>query len=360
MAEQNEGASRTEEPTPHKLQQAREKGDVVKSADLAPLAALLAAAAVAATLGGPLSRDLAAGLRGFIAGAGTISLEGGGGTLLLSQTLTIGAPLLLAVLATAAVAGAAGNLVQHGFMFTPDKVKPDWKKVSPLEGLKRIFGPDGLFNFVKTVVKILLVAAVAWWAVNPRYDELQGLARIAPAAILPLAAELMRRLVFAVAVLLAVVTAVDWFWQRHRFMKRMRMTKEELKEDFKQTEGDPHVKARQRQLRIQRARRRMMQAVPEATVVIMNPTHFAVALKYEAGEGGAPTCVAKGMDTLALKIRDVARDAGVPVVEDPPLARALFAAVEIDEQIPPKHYEAVAKIIGFVLAAARKRGARPL
>jgi len=209
-------------------------------------------------------------------------------------------------------------------------------------------------------VKILLVAAVAWWAVNPRFAELQTLARISPTAILPLAADLLRRLVFAVAVLLAVVAGIDWFWQRARFMKRMRMTKEELKDEFKQTEGDPHVKARQRQLRIQRSRRRMMAQVPEATVVIMNPTHFAVALKYEVGEASAPTCVAKGLDSLALKIRDVARDAGVPVVEDPPLARALYAAVEIDEQIPPKHYEAVAKVIGFVLSAARNRGARAL
>ncbi|HEX2561767.1 flagellar biosynthesis protein FlhB, partial [Phenylobacterium sp.] len=343
-----------------KLQKAREKGDVVKSQDLAPLAALLAAASVMAGMGGPLARDLAVGLRSYIAEAGTMSLDGQAGVQLLAQAMQLGAPALLAVLATAAVAAAAGNLVQHGFLFTPDKLKFDWKKLSPLQGMKRIFGPDGLFNFVKTILKILLVAAVAWWAVNPRYDELQTLARISPTAILPLAADLMRRLVFAVAVLLAVITGIDWFWQRQRFMAKMRMTKEELKDEFKQSEGDPHVKARQRQLRIQRSRRRMMAAVPEATVVIMNPTHFAVALKYEAGEAGAPTCVAKGLDTLALKIRDVAKDAGVPVVEDPPLARALYAAVEIDEQIPPKHYEAVAKVIGFVMAAARKRGARGL
>lgn len=360
MAEENEGASRTEEPTPHKLQKAREKGDVVKSADLAPLAALLAAAGVMAVMGGPLSRDLAVGLRSYIAEAWTMSLEGHAGGQLLAQTMQLGAPVLLAVLGTAAVAAAAGNLVQHGFMFTPEKLKFEWKKLSPMQGAKRIFGPDGLFNFLKTVVKILLVAGVAWWAVDPHYDELQTLARISPMAILPLAADLMRRLVFAVAVLLAVVTGIDWFWQRHRFIKRMRMTKEELKDEFKQTDGDPHVKARQRQLRLQRSRRRMMAAVPDATVVIMNPTHFAVALKYEPGEAGAPTCVAKGLDTLALKIRDVARDANVPVVEDPPLARALYAAVEIDEQIPPKHYEAVAKVIGFVMAAARKRGASAL
>src|SRR6201995_3550179 len=145
-----------------------------------------------------------------------------------------------------------------------------------------------------------------------------------------------------------------------RFMERMKMTKEEVKEDFKQSEGDPHIKARQRQIRNERSRRRMMQAVPTATVVVMNPTHYAVALKYDQGETPAPMCVAKGVDSLALKIREIAEEAGVPVLEDPPLARALYAAVEIDEIIPPAHYEAVAKIIGFILSAGRKVAAQKL
>jgi flagellar biosynthesis protein FlhB len=148
---------------------------------------------------------------------------------------------------------------------------------------------------------------------------------------------------------------VDWLWQRQRFLVRMRMTKEEVKEEFKNSEGDPHVKARQRQIRFERAKRRMMQAVPQATVVVMNPTHYAVALKYEQGETAAPTCVAKGLDSLALKIRAIAEEAGVPVIEDPPLARALYAAVDIDEMIPPAHFEAVAKIIGFILGAGKRR-----
>jgi flagellar biosynthetic protein FlhB len=143
-------------------------------------------------------------------------------------------------------------------------------------------------------------------------------------------------------------------------MARMRMTKEEVKEDFKQSEGDPHVKAKQRQKRVEVARRRMMQAVPTATVVIMNPTHYAVALKYEQGEDAAPVCVAKGLDSLALKIRTIAEEAGVPVIEDPPLARALYAAVEVDEMIPAAHYEAVAKIIGFILGVGRRATAKAL
>ena len=178
--------------------------------------------------------------------------------------------------------------------------------------------------------------------------------------MLDFAADILRRLVFAVAAFLLIVAGADWFWQRQRFMQRMRMSKEELKEDFKQSEGDPHIKARQKQLRTERARRRMIQAVPTATVVVMNPTHYAVALKYDANETPAPLCVAKGLDTLALKIREVAEAHGVPVIEDPPLARALYATVEIDGIIPPAHYEAVAKIIGFILNAGRKVAARGL
>ena len=178
--------------------------------------------------------------------------------------------------------------------------------------------------------------------------------------MLPFCLNILKRLVFATTALLVAIAAGDWLWQRQRFMARMRMSREELKEDFRQSEGDPHIKARQKQIRNERARRRMIQAVPTATMVVMNPTHYAVALKYEAGETAAPMCVAKGMDSLALKIREVAEAAGVPVIEDPPLARALYATVEVDDMIPPAHYEAVAKLIGFILNAGRRVAARAL
>jgi len=267
---------------------------------------------------------------------------------------------MLSVLLAAALAGAAGNLVQHGLLYAPDKLKPDFSRVSPMAGLKRMFGPDGLMQFAKSIAKLATVALVAWWVLKPHLTALQNLSLLQPAAMLPLCADILRRLVFAVAGLLLAIAAFDWFWQRQRFMSRMRMSKEELKEDYKQSEGDPHVRARQKQIRHERARRRMVQAVPDATVVVMNPTHYAVALKYDAEETPAPLCVAKGVDTLALKIREVAEAAGVPVIEDPPLARALYAAVDIDEAIPPKHYEAVAKVIGFILNAGRRAAARPL
>ena len=357
MAEENEAASRTEEPTPRKLEQAREKGDVAKTPELPQLASLAATVAVLAVAGGWICRNLAMELLPFVAHPDAIAIEGRGGMQVARHALTAALPAVLLVLLTAGAAGAAGHLMQTGLMFTPDKMKPDFKKLSPLEGLKRIFGVDGLIQFTKSLLKVAVTAALAWWVVKPHVAQMAQLATLDPSAILPFMGDLLRRLVFAVLGLLLVITAVDWFVQKQRFTARMRMSKEELKEEFKNTEGDPHVKARQKQIRVERARRRMMQAVPKATVVVMNPTHYAVALKYVQGEDDAPLCVAKGLDAIALKIREVAEANKVPVIEDPPLARALYAAVEIDDMIPAAHYEAVAKIIGFILKQSRRRAA---
>jgi flagellar biosynthetic protein FlhB len=361
MADENEAASRTEEPTPRRLEQAREKGDVAKTQELPQVASLAAAAGVLAIAGGWICRNLTAELLPFIAHPDAITLEGGGGAVVARHALTAALPAVLMVMLAAGFAGAAGHLLQTGLMFSPDKLKPDLNKLSPLQGLKRIFGIDGLIQWAKSLVKVAITAALAWWMVKPHLPELERLATVDPAAMLPFLADVLKRLVFAVVGLLVVMSGADWFIQRQRFMARMRMSKEELKEEFKNTEGDPHVKARQKQIRAERARRRMMQAVPKATVVVMNPTHYAVALKYVQGEDEAPLCVAKGLDALALRIRAVAEEHKVPVVEDPPLARALYASVEIDEMIPPAHYEAVAKVIGFILKQSRRRArARPL
>jgi len=350
MAEDNDAASKTEDPTPRRLAQAREKGDVPKTPDLAPLAALAATASVLIFGGAYLSRSLVQGLLPFIAHPDQIQLENGASLGVARMAVSAGAPVLLAVLLAAGFAGAAGNLVQHGLLFAPEKLKPSLEKLSPMAGFKRLFGLDSLIQFFKSVLKIIVVGFVAWLVVKPHIREFEQLSALDISAIMPLAMKILKKLIFAVGALLLAVAGADFLWQRFRFMERMRMSKEELKEEFKQTDGDPHVKARQRQIRHERSRRRMMQAVPTATVVVMNPTHYAVALSYEAGEAAAPVCVAKGLDALALKIRAIAEESGVPVVEDPPLARALYAAVDLDEMIPPAHYEAVAKIIGFIMS----------
>lgn len=358
MADEQDAASKTEEATPQKLQKAREKGDVAKTADLAMLASFVGAAAVIAIAGGWMSRNLAAELLPFIAHPDAFDLEGHGAIDVAARAVRAASPLLLTVLVVAALMGAGGNLVQTGLLFSPDKVKPDWKKVSPMSGLQRMLGPDGLMQFVKSLLKVVMVGWVGWVVMKPYIHPLKELAALDPAAMLPLMVEILRKLVFAVAALMLAIAGLDWFWQRARFLKRMRMTKEEQKEEFKNSEGDPHIKAKRRQIAIQRSRRRMMAAVPDATMVIMNPTHYAVALRYEAGDTAAPQCVAKGMDALALKIRAIAEENDVPVIEDPPLARALYAAVELDEFIPPAHYEAVAKLIGFIMQNSARVAAK--
>ncbi|RAK63707.1 flagellar biosynthesis protein FlhB [Phenylobacterium kunshanense] len=360
MSEAPERESKTEEATPQKLQKAKDKGDGPKTMDLSSFATLAATAAVVLMAGGWFARSMAVQLTPFVAHPESMALEGGGGVQVFRMALLAGGPALIAVMAAAAISGSAASLVQTGLKFTPDKLKPELSKISPKKGFERIYGPDGLMQFAKSLVKIAMTAVLAWWVLKPFWNQLFELSAMEPGAMLPFALEILKRLVFAVAALILVVAGADWLWQRQRFMVRMRMTKEEVKEDYKNSEGDPHVKARQKQIRIERARRRMMQAVPEATVVVMNPTHYAVALKYEEGAAAAPVCVAKGLDSLALKIRAVAEEAGVPVIEDPPLARALYAAVDIDDMIPPAHYEAVAKIIGFILGQANRRRARPL
>lgn len=358
MAEEQDKASKTEEATPRKLDDARKKGDVAKTQDLGSVMALAAAIGVILWAGGWLSINLAEDLVPFIASPHQMLgvLESGGGVEIARWAIMALAPALGLIMAATMVAGAGGNLVQSGLLWSPDKLKPDWSRVSPMKGFGRIFGPDGIAQFVKTLLKVVATGAICWWVLKPHAAELAQMASLGPAAMLPATLKIAGSLMAAILAFMGVIAGLDWLWQRYRFAEKMKMTREELKEDFKQSEGDPHVKARQKQLRIERSRRRMMAAVPEATVVIMNPTHFAVALKYEAGETPAPMCVAKGVDSLALKIRAVAEEAGVPVIEDAPLARALYATVDIDQTIPRAHYEAVAKVLGFILGAKRRRG----
>jgi len=354
MAEGSDSSDKTEEPTGRKLEQARERGDVVKTADLPQVFTFSAVAFVLVTMGQWMSRNLMAGLTPFLAHPDSMILAGGGGMAVARQAVMAGAPILAIVLGAAAFAGAAGHLVQTGLMWTPSRLELQFDKLSPMAGFKRLFGIDSLIQYGKSLIKVAIVAVIAWTTVSPHVHEMEQLSGADPMVMLPFALNIIKKLAMAVGAFMLAVAGFDWFIQRQRFMARHRMSREELKEDYRQSEGDPHVKARQKALRIQRARQRMMSAVPKATVVVMNPTHYAVALKYDPEEGSAPQCVAKGMDAIALRIRAVAEEAGVPVIEDPPLARALFAAVEIEDFIPVAHYEAVAKLIGFIMSKQKK------
>jgi len=251
-------------------------------------------------------------------------------------------------------------VAQIGFLFTPKRLAPDLTKLNPITGLGRLFGLDGMVNFLKTLGKFIVMCTVIGFMLGPKLTLFMGLAGLDLAAVLPFTCDVLRAILIASLVMLAVSAALDWFIQRQRFMAKMRQSRQEQKQEHKDTEGDPHIKGKLKQIRMQKARQRNLQNVPKATMVITNPTHFAVALRYIQGETPAPICVAKGADELAMRIREMATTLSIPIIEDPPLARALYAAVEIDDTIPKEHYAAVAKIVGFVLGAGKRRRARPL
>ena len=358
MAEGADPESKTEEATPRKLAEARKKGDVAKSPDVAAALSLAGAAAVVLMSGGWFATSMAEQLLPFIAAPHTMigGLETGAGVEIGAIALWAVAPFLGVVMLATILGGVGGNVAQSGLIFTAEKLKPDWSKVNPLAGFKRIFGPDGLVQFVKTFLKLIAVGVICWLVLKSHLRELENMAAMPPAMILPVARDLALALMMSTIIFLAFTAGADFLWQRYRFAERMKMSKEELKEDYKQSEGDPHVKAKLKQIRAQRSRQRMMQNVPRATVIVTNPTHYSVALRYEPGEGdAAPICVAKGVDALAMRIREVGREHNVPIVENVPLARALYAAVDIDETIPREHFEAAAKVIGFVLQKRKKR-----
>jgi flagellar biosynthetic protein FlhB len=240
--------------------------------------------------------------------------------------------------------------MQTGLMFTPSKLAPDFSKLDPMKGLKKLFGVDALIQFGKTLLKLSVTGVIVWLVVKNRLTDILALTSASPLLILPYVHEAVIALAIAVCIFLFVEGVADYALQKFRFLQRMKMSKQEQKEEYKQTEGDPHIKAKLRQLRMEKGRRRMMSNVKNATVVVTNPTHYAVALQYEMGEMAAPVCVAKGMDNVALKIREEAGKHNVPIIEDPPLARALFAGMEVDDVIPEQHFAAVAKLISFVMA----------
>jgi flagellar biosynthetic protein FlhB len=253
------------------------------------------------------------------------------------------------------LAAVGGNAIQHRLLFSAEPIKPHLSKISPAAGLKRLFSKQAIANFAKGLIKLTLFGAVMAALLWPERHRLAGLAATDPAMILPLTRSLTLQMLGAVVAILAIIAAADYLFQYRQWFERQKMSFREIKEEFRQTEGDPVVKGKIRQLRQARQRKRMMAAVPKASVVITNPTHFAVALQYERGMT-APVCVAKGADLIARKIREVAEQHGIPIVENQPLARALHATVEIDQEIPPEHYRAVAEIIGYVMKLRRVVG----
>ncbi|MGV3650821.1 MAG: flagellar biosynthesis protein FlhB [Devosia sp.] len=348
MADAPDRSSQTEDPTQKKLDDAHKKGDVVKSQEVTNWFMLAGSTLVFATMAPGVGANLGQVMADLMANAGELEVGGPGFDGMMSgltQSLLAIALLPLLVLAVFAI---AGNLIQHRPVFTGETLKPKFSKINPIEGFKRLFSAEALVNFAKGLVKLGLVSAVLWFVLWPKQNRLEMLIVADPVMLLPEFVALGLKIFGAVLAVVTLIAIADYAWQRQRWWQRQKMTVQETRDEFKQSEGDPHIKARIRQIRQERGRKRMMAQVPDATVIITNPTHYAVALKYER-DMAAPVCVAKGVDAVALRIRDVARQNDVPIIENPPLARALHASVEIDDTIPAEHYKAVAQVIGYVM-----------
>ena len=252
-------------------------------------------------------------------------------------------PALIAV--TAAFVSALG---QNGVIASFEPIIPKLEKISVLKGIKRLFSLKSVVELLKGIAKISLVAIVGFVAIYPELIRMETLHTYSMDNMLALLNTLAIRILIGASVIMGVVAVADYAYQKHEYIKNLRMSKKDIKDELKQTEGNPEVRARLRQIRMQRAQERMMAAVPTADVVITNPTHFSIALKYDQESMRAPVCVARGQDHIALKIREIAKEHDITIVENPPLARALFDTMDIDEEIPNEQYQAVAEVISYV------------
>ena len=348
---EDSGQEKTLDASQRKLQQAREKGDVPASREGSSFGLYAAMLMAVGLAGGLAARRMGEVLLPLIEQPDAFleltqhGLREAGHAALQAMGLA-----LLPVFGLLVAGALLPHLLQNTVVFSGERLRLKWSHVSPMAGLKRIFGLKALFEFGKSVAKAAAVALACWIVGRPLFEDSAGMVGLDPAAFPGIATHMIIAVLAAVTLVAGVIAAVDISFQRFEYARRQRMTLQEMREEMRSTDGDPHVKAARRKKQRQGSQRRMMADVPTATVVLTNPTHFAVALRYERGQDDAPICVAKGVDALALRIRALAHDAGVAVIEDRPLARALYASVDVGGIIPPAHFEAVAKVIGIVWA----------
>ena len=349
MAEEAEdGAEKTEDPTDKKLRDAHEKGDVAKSQEVNAWFVMAASLVVVGGFAGGTASTLMTSFRGIVEQSHSISVDSAGLAKLWSEMGNVlMMPMLLPMLVIG-FAGLIGNLIQHAPLISTEPITPKLSKISPIAGFKRLFSSQSLLNFGKGLMKITLVTMVMVAVLWPQRDRLDLMVYTDLNQLLPIVQEMTVQVVGAVLILFTVIAIVDFAYEKWKWLQKQKMTLKEIKDEHKAQEGDPQLKGRIRQIRLERSRKRMMAAVPKADVIITNPTHFSIALKYERGMN-APVMLAKGVDDMAFRIREVAKDHKIPLVENPPLARALYATVDIDQEVPEEHYKAVADVISYVM-----------
>ncbi len=359
MAENENGQEKTEEPTQKRLEDARKKGQTARSRELSTLIATLVSAVALFVLGPWMNARLLDDLSAGLALPRELIFDPQAAVGFFLDTLVHAILTITPLLVLLAVAAVAGNLLVGGWNFTWQALQPKWEKLDPIKGMKRIFAVRGLIELVKALLKVVLVGVVAALLIYLWRGDILALGLADLRVALAEAGELLVWFFIAASSALIVVAAIDVPYQMWEHRRQLRMTQQEIKEERKQTEGSPEVKARIRQVQMAMAQKRMMAEVPKADVVITNPTHFAVALRYDQDTMAAPKVVAKGQDELAARIREIAREHDVPLLASPPLARALYFSTRVDQEIPAGLYEAVARVLAYLYQVKAARGGKP-
>lgn len=346
--DQPDDSQKTEDPTPKKLEEARKQGNIPLSREVNNWLMLLAGTFVIGVLGPHMMSRMAGSMKFYIENSHTIEGSPGGLYFMLAAGLSDVMKALIFPFIIFVVAAFIGPFAQVGPLFAPKTITPDISKISPMKGFKRLFSMRSIMEFVKGLLKISIIGVVGVIILYPFYGQIEHFIDVPTDLLMGEMNDMLMSLMTGVLIVLFIMALADLMYQRNEHVKKLRMTKQEIKDEYKQTEGDPHVKGRLRQLRAEKARQRMIQAVPQADVVITNPTHYSIALKYDSETMDAPVCIAKGVDEVALRIREVAKEHNIILYENVPLARALYDAVEIDDMIPAEHFKAVAEVISYV------------
>ncbi|MEJ5252763.1 MAG: flagellar biosynthesis protein FlhB [Chthonomonadetes bacterium] len=339
---------RTEQATPRRRQEARRRGQVARSVELSSVAVFLAAVLTLKAVSEGALQGAMESMRYALANLHHTEFSPALALSFVTGCLAPAGKAFLPVIGVAMVVGVVVNLLQVGVMFTAEPLVPNWARINPISGFMRLVSRRAFVESAKTLLKVFLIGWLTFSAVRADAAMLLRTSEIDPLMVLMLVGQLLYKVAWRVGLAMLVLAILDYGFQRYEYEKSLRMTKEEVKQEMKQMEGDPQIRARIRARQQAIARRRMMQAVPKADVVVTNPTHYAVALQYDASKMTAPTVVAKGMNLIALRIREIAQQHGVPIVENPPLAQSLYRNVDIGQQIPPELYQAVAEVLAYV------------
>lgn len=349
IAEDDDEASKTEEPSERKISKAKEEGDIAISQDAKSFIMLLGMLFVIWLVLPLMFKWFYMFSLKFVENPDAIPTDSRHIRLLLYNTVIALMKILGIPFAIFMVLGIFASVAQTGFVYAPKKLEPNWNKLNIFAAMTQFINMKKIVESLKGIIKITVIAFIGVLVIRPYLEKVNLMPGMETMAILSFIHKIVVLLIFTVVIAVLVIAVADYAYQKYQHLKKLRMTKQEVKDEYKQMEGDPLVKSRIRQVRMERARHRMMDAVPRADVVIVNPTHYAVALEYKMEKMDAPVVVAKGLDNLALRIREIAEGHDIPIVENPPLARALFASVELDQSIPAEHFKAVAEVIGYVM-----------